>query len=228
MHLNFDLLALNGSKQAISADIHQMVIAGWAGRDHAAIEHHIEELAAIGVPRPSSVPLFYRVASQTLSQASLIEVVGQESSGEVEVFVFTHQDELLVSLTSDHTDRGLETVSVALSKQVCTKPVGSEAWRFQDVAAHWDQLRIESYITEDGKRVQYQSGPLSALLHPVDLITRYVKSEILPAGVAMSCGTVGTQGAIRPAARFEMSLIDPVLNRSLTHRYDIETLPKVS
>jgi hypothetical protein len=228
MHLKFDLLALNGSKQAILTDIHQMVIAGWAGRDHAAIEHHIEELAAIGVPRPSSVPLFYRVASQTLSQASIIEVVGQESSGEVEVFVFTYQGELLVSLTSDHTDRGLETVSVALSKQVCTKPVGSEAWRFQDVAAHWDQLRIESYITEDGKRVQYQSGPLSALLHPVDLITRYVKSEILPAGVAMSCGTVGTQGAIRPAARFEMSLIDPVLNRSLTHRYDIETLPKVS
>lgn len=228
MHLKFDLLALNGSKQAISTDIHQMVIAGWAGRDHAAIEHHIEELAAIGVPRPSSVPLFYRVASQTLSQAACIEVVGQESSGEVEVFVFTHQGELLVSLTSDHTDRGLETVSVALSKQVCTKPVGSEAWRFQDVAAHWDQLRIESYITEDGKRVQYQSGPLSALLHPVDLITRYVKSEILPAGVAMSCGTVGTQGAIRPAARFEMSLIDPVLNRSLTHRYDIKNLPKVS
>lgn len=228
MHLKFDLLALNGSKQSISTDIHQMVIAGWAGRDHAAIEHHIEELAAIGVPRPSSVPLFYRVASQTLSQASTIEVVGQESSGEVEVFVFTHQGELLVSLTSDHTDRGLETVSVALSKQVCTKPVGSEAWRFQDVAAHWDQLMIESYITEDGKRVQYQSGPLSALLHPMNLIARYVKSEKLPAGVAMSCGTVGTQGAIRPAARFEMSLIDPVLNRSLTHRYDIETLPKVS
>jgi hypothetical protein len=228
MELNFDLLVLNGSKQSISIDIHQMVIAGWAGRDHAAIEHHIEELAAIGVPRPSSVPLFYRVASQTLSQASMIEVVGQESSGEVEVFVFTHQGELLLSLTSDHTDRGLETVSVALSKQVCTKPVGSEAWRFQDVAAHWDQLRIESYITEDGKQVQYQSGLLSALLHPIDLIARYVKSEILPAGVAMSCGTVGTQGAIRPAAHFEMRLIDPVLNRSLTHRYDIENLPKVS
>lgn len=228
MHLKFDLMTLNGSKQSISTDIHQMVIAGWAGRDHAAIEHHIEELAAIGVPRPSSVPLFYRVASQTLSQAATIEVVGQESSGEVEVFVFTHQGELLVSLTSDHTDRGLETVSVALSKQVCTKPVGSEAWWFQDVAAHWDQLMIESYITEDGKRVQYQSGPLSALLHPMDLIARYVNSEKLPAGVAMSCGTVGTQGAIRPAARFEMSLIDPVLNRSLTHRYGIETLPKVS
>ena len=37
--------------------IDQMVIAGWTGRDAAAIEHHIAELTAIGVPRPSSVPL---------------------------------------------------------------------------------------------------------------------------------------------------------------------------
>lgn len=228
MQLSFNLLSLDGSKQSITTDINQMVIAGWAGRDQAAIEHHIEELAAIGVPRPSSVPLFYRVASQTLTQRATIEVVGHESSGEVEVFVFTHQGELLVSLTSDHTDRGLETVSVALSKQVCSKPVGSDAWRFKDIAAHWDLLRIESHINENGKRVLYQSGPLSALLHPLDLIERYAKSEVLPAEVAMSCGTVGTQGAIRPATRFEMSLIDPVLNRSLSHTYDIDILPKIS
>jgi hypothetical protein len=228
MQLLFKVLSLDGSKQLIKADINQMVIAGWAGRNHVAIEHHIEELAAIGVPRPSSVPLFYRVASQTLTQDSKIEVVGHESSGEVEVLVFSHLGELLVSLTSDHTDRALETVSVALSKQVCSKPIGTDAWHLKDVAAHWDQLRIESHIIENGKRVEYQSGPMSALLHPKDLIMRYSKSEMLPAGVAMSCGTVGTQGAIRPAARFEMSLIDPVLNRSLSHAYDIEILPKVS
>ena len=228
MHLKFNLIAVDGSKQVITTDINQMVIAGWAGRDQAAIEHHIEELSAIGVPRPSSVPLFYRVASQTLTQRSSIEVVGNESSGEVEVFVFMHQGELLVSLTSDHTDRGLETVSVALSKQVCSKPVGSDAWRFQDIAPHWDQLRIESHIKENSQRVQYQSGPLSALLHPLDLIARYTHSGQLPEGTAMSCGTVGTQGAIRPAAHFEMSLIDSVLNRSLVHSYGIEVLPKVS
>lgn len=67
MQLLFKVLSLDGSKQLIKADINQMVIAGWAGRNHVAIEHHIEELAAIGVPRPSSVPLFYRVASQTLT-----------------------------------------------------------------------------------------------------------------------------------------------------------------
>ncbi|MEX0758600.1 MAG: DUF2848 family protein, partial [Tistlia sp.] len=62
----------------------QGVIAGWTGRDPAAIEHHIEELAAIGVPRPSSVPLYYRVSAQAFTQAPAIQVVGDGSSGEVE------------------------------------------------------------------------------------------------------------------------------------------------
>ena len=39
----------------------QLVIAGWTGRDAAAIQHHIDELQAIGVPPPSSVPLYYQI-----------------------------------------------------------------------------------------------------------------------------------------------------------------------
>jgi hypothetical protein len=46
----------------------QLVIAGWAARDEAAVKHHIEELAEIGVP-PSSVPLFYRTAASLLTQS---------------------------------------------------------------------------------------------------------------------------------------------------------------
>ena len=190
MKLTFDLIH-STTTTPIDTNIDQMIIAGWAGRDHAAIEHHIEELAAIGVPRPSSVPLFYRVANQLLTQDATVQMVGNEGSGEVEVFVFKHHDQLLVSLTSDHTDRGLETVSVALSKQVCSKPVGRQAWLFSDVASHWDQL-------------------------------------LLPNGTAMSCGTVGTRGAIRPSPKFEMRLVDPIRQCELAHSYQIEVLDKVS
>ena len=38
-------------------NIDDLVIAGWTGRDVAALEHHIEELKAIGVQPPSKVPL---------------------------------------------------------------------------------------------------------------------------------------------------------------------------
>jgi len=41
-----------------------LIVAGWTGRDEKALHHHIEELAAIGVPRPLSMPVFYRISRQ--------------------------------------------------------------------------------------------------------------------------------------------------------------------
>ena len=107
MKLAFTVDAAGRTSQ-LQVDIDTFVIAGWAGRDRAAIDHHIEELAAIGVPRPSAVPLYYRVAENQLTQSPRIQAVGPHSSGEVETFVFTAGGELYVSLTSDHTDRKLE------------------------------------------------------------------------------------------------------------------------
>ena len=61
MKLEFSLAA--DTATTVVADIQNLIIAGWAGRDQQAIEHHIEELAALGVPRPSAVPLYYRGAN---------------------------------------------------------------------------------------------------------------------------------------------------------------------
>ena len=41
--------------------IEQAVVAGWTGRDPAAVEKHIKELEALGVKRPATTPIFYRV-----------------------------------------------------------------------------------------------------------------------------------------------------------------------
>ena len=213
----------------ITVDIANVVVAGWAGRDHAAIEHHIEELAAIGVPRPSAVPLYYRIAHNQLTQAECVQVVGPHSSGEVEAFVFNVDGELMVSIASDHTDRKLESHSVALSKQICIKPVACSAWRYADVEPHWDELIIRSTIEENGNRVSYQEGPLSTLRTPLNLISGYTDGTLtLPVGTGMTCGTVAVQGGIRPAQVFEMELHDPKLGRSLHHRYVVEILPEIA
>jgi hypothetical protein len=152
--------------QTLAPIFDTLIVAGWAGRDHAAIEHHIEELAALGIPRPSAVPLYYRIASNQLSQSSTLQVLGPDSSGEAEVFVFSHGGEMFVSLASDHTDRKLEAYSVAFSKQACIKPVATQAWRFADVAGHWDELILRSWIVEDGCEVLYQEGTLASLRAP--------------------------------------------------------------
>jgi 2-keto-4-pentenoate hydratase/2-oxohepta-3-ene-1,7-dioic acid hydratase in catechol pathway len=87
---------------------------------------------------------------------------------------------------------------------------------------------IRSWATIDGERVLYQDNSISALRTPRDLIQRSSSRDTLPAGTVMFCGTPGTMGGIRPGTRFEMELRDPVLNRSLTHSYDVEVLPVVS
>lgn len=227
MKLHFTL-ETSSSRSDLAIEIEQLVVAGWAGRDRAAIDHHIEELAAIGVPRPSTVPLFYRVSDNSAVQADVIQSVGTESSGEVETFIFRSGEELYVSLASDHTDRKLEAHSVALSKQICAKPIASTAWPFAEVADHWDQLIIRSWIEENGSETLYQEGPLSSLRTPQDLIGGFTGGETaLPEKTGMICGTVGAIGGIRPSGRFTMELFDPVLNRSIRHSYSIETLPEV-
>ena len=67
--LEFHLAARQGDSQRIGFDIATLIVAGWTGRDEAALRHHIEELAAIGVPRPSSVPVFYRNSALNVTQA---------------------------------------------------------------------------------------------------------------------------------------------------------------
>lgn len=212
----------------IGIDIDQLVIAGWAGRNAAAIEHHIEELAALGIPRPSTTPLYYRVAAQTLTQTDRLVVLGPDSSGEVEPIVVATADGLWVGVGSDHTDRKAEAQGIALSKQLCGKPVGTELWSYAEVEKHWDEMTIRSWATIGGERVLYQESSISALRTPRDLIQRYKQADTLQPGTLMFCGTPGAIGGIRPASRFEMEIHDPVLKRSLKHGYDVETLPVIS
>jgi hypothetical protein len=131
-----------------------------------------------------------------------------------------------MTVGSDHTDRKAETMGIALSKQLCAKPVGRELWLLDDVVAHWDQLRLRAFATIDGRRVIYQEGTLANMRPPSDLIARYGKS--LSDGTMMFCGTLGAIGGIRPASRFEVELEDPVHNRTLKHAYDIDILPVVT
>lgn len=225
--LEFNRHTRSGSQAASFAPDH-LVIAGWAARDEAAVRHHIDELAAIGVPPPSSVPLFYRGAASLLTQAERVEFLGPDSSGEIEPVIVAMNDGLWLTIGSDHTDRKAEAQGVALSKQLCAKPVAKDLWRLDEVVAHWDELQLRAHAIIDGQRVLYQDGKLATLRPPSDLMSRYAAGGQLAAGTVMFGGTLGAIGGVRPSSRFEMELIDPVLNRSIRHAYDVVELPVVS
>ena len=205
-----------------------LIVAGWTGRDEAALRHHIEELAAVGVPRPSSVPVFYRNAASNIVQTDRLEVLGPDTSGEVEPVIVALDDGLWVGLGSDNTDRKAETMGIALSKQLCGKVLGPELWRFDEIASHWDRIVIRSYATINGQRTLYQEGELAAMRDPRDLMRHVAGDTTLSPTTIMFCGTIGARGGIRPASRFEMELEDPVAKRRMAHAYDTIDLPVIT
>jgi hypothetical protein len=207
------------------AEIDSLVIAGWTGRNVEALEAHIKELEAIGVKRPKSVPIFYRVACSLLTTAVAIEVMADKSSGEVEFVLFALNDGLWLGVGSDHTDRKAETVGVTLSKQLCAKPVGATLWRYDEVRPHWDKLKLRSFVPDGGRRRLYQEGPVTNMRSPEELIRLYTGGDKLKAGTAMFCGTFAVHGEISYSGTFDMELEDPVLGRKLTHGYKIVSLP---
>jgi uncharacterized protein DUF2848 len=207
--------------------ITEAVIAGWTGRDKAALEKHIAELEALGVKRPASTPIFYRVAASRLTTDEAIEASGGASSGEAEYVLLQHGGKLWVGTGSDHTDREVETYGVTVSKQMCDKPISPRLWSFDDLAGHWDRLVLRSHILEDGRRTLYQEGPVAAMLAPRELIERYREGagRALADGTLMFCGTLAARGGIRPAERFEFELEDPVRGRAIRHGYRTVPLP---
>ena len=202
----------------------RLIVAGWTGRDRAAVDHHIEELAAIGVPAPSTVPLFYQCAVALLTREDAIQVLGQKTSGEAEPFLIRENGRIWIGLASDHTDRALEAHSVAASKQICAKPVADTLWLLEEVEPHLDELVLKSWILEEGDWKLYQDGTLASIL-PLALL---ISGAEFADGTAMLCGTLPAIGGVRPAADFKMSLIDPVRNRTIDWQYRSTSLQIIS
>lgn len=227
--LNFDIP--EATPLAVAVDT--LVIAGWTGRDRAAIEHHIEELAALGVPRPSTVPLYYRVSHALLTQADRIEALGEASSGEAEPVLLRAQGRWWLTVGSDHTDRKVEAYSVAVSKQMCAKPLARQAWRWDDVEAYADELILRSEVYEGGRWVVYQQGTLASIRPLPGLVGGYVGGTTPADGLVMLCGTLAVRPdaagrGVRPTPRLRLSIEDARRRRSLAHEYSVATLPVVA
>jgi len=232
-------LALQGGGALMRREvgIDDAIVAGWTGRDSAAVEKHIRELEALGAKRPATTPIFYRVSAARVTTASEIEVVGTHSGGEVEFVLLQHDGRMWVGVGSDHTDREVETYGVTVSKQMCDKPVAPLFWAFDEIAPHWDQLKLRACVMENGGRKIYQEGSVAAMLAPLDLIGRCslaplprepgreARGQLLPENTLMFCGTLAARGGVRPTEWFEFEIEDPVLGRSITHAYSVRILP---
>ena len=212
-------LSIDGTERVFAPEA--LIVIGYAGRDRAAVEHHIDELASLGVPRPASIPLFMVFPPWLMSQEPSITVTGSESSGEAEIVVVVDGDEAFVTVGSDHTDRALEAVDIVASKGVCPKPVARSGWAASAVGGRWEDLRLSSRI--DGG-VAYQDGSAAANLSPLELVAAIGWAGPRPRCFVAFTGTVPVIGDIRPSASFHAELAGPGL-QPVELSYRVDTVP---
>lgn len=220
----FKKIRANGQEETLDLPIERLVLGGLTGSPES-VRKHVAELEEIGVRAPKTAPVFFRLSANLVTNASSIQVLGSRTSGEVEPLLLFLPDGVWIGVGSDHTDRDAETIDINLSKQLCSKPVGTDIWPLSEVSDHWNSLILRSHIVEEGRAVLYQEDSLAEILHPDILLGKFPEDlRSLPSGTAFMCGTPPARGGIRPAQRFEMELEDPVLKRSIRHAYDIVPL----
>lgn len=212
--------------------VKRVIIAGFTGRDKAAIKGRVAELAEIGVAAPSEVPMFYRVGADLVTQAAVIQTVGNGSSGEVDPALVDDGKRLYLGLASGHADHELETHSIGLAKQVCPKPIAGTLWPFDEVREHLDSIELRSWVCDsaNGEWELYQDGTLASILPLTDLIAGSSASaghDRLEAGTVMLCGTIAAIDGVRPAKYFRMQMHDPVHERTIEHDYEAVFLPLI-
>ena len=180
---------LMDGKEARKIAVKQLVVAGWTSRNLSAMEAHIAELEELGIPRPSKTPTFYRCSVDQLTMDHEFQVIGENSSGEIEFTILSLEDGYWIGLGSDHTDRAVEAIDVTVSKQMCAKPISNSLWRYEDIRDHWDKLILKSTIVVNGKEEAYQEGPVTTMRDPNELISLYTNQRKLSLGTLMFCGT---------------------------------------
>ena len=219
MELNKIVLTIDQSPRELL--INRTYCIGYTGRNKDKVYEHIKELAEIGVPEPAEVPMLYPVSAYTLNQSNDIQVIGDKTSGEAELVLVFDQDEVLLTIGSDHTDRGLETVDINKSKQVCDKPIGTEAWYITDVLNHWDELIIRSEQQIENEWVLYQENPVSSIISYEEIISFLEKKDVSLTNTVVFAGTVPLIDGFKYGQAFKMRIIDPVRNKNIEASYTV-------
>lgn len=186
-----------------------LVVAGYTGRDPDTVRHHIEELAAIGVPEPATIPAFFPLDTGLLTTGAEIEVAGSTTSGEVEPVLLRIGGRCFLTVGSDHTDREIERSAILQSKAACPKPISATVIELGDEPdlADWDSIVARSWVDGD----PYQEGNLGAILPISEVVAGWDRTGTGPdVDLAIFGGTLPLlDGTFRFGRNWRMQLEIP-------------------
>lgn len=225
--LNLTVVDADGARSDLEFPVARILDAGFTGKNREGAMKHVEELKAHGVAAPDRIPAYFAVTRELVTTDDEIEVLGDDTSGEVEVVFLFKGDETYIAVGSDHTDRELERDSIPKSKVICPKVVSREVWKLADVEPHWERLKLQSWIEVDGQRTLYQEGSLADFLTIDDFLggVRSVVKDGTLDGMVLYMGTMPSLGGqLLFSPTFEGRLSDEVLGRELSFRYGIRPM----
>jgi hypothetical protein len=225
--LNLTVVGADGNRTDLEFPVARILDAGFTGKNREGAMKHVEELKAHGVAAPDRIPAYYAVPREMVTTDDEIEVLGDTTSGEVEVVFLFKGDQVYIAVGSDHTDRELEKDSIPKSKVICPKVVSRDVWKLADVKPHWERLKLQSWIEVDGQRTLYQEGSLADFLAVDDFLdgVRSVVTDGSLDGMVLYMGTMPSLGGkLLFSPTFEGRLSDEVLGRELSFRYSINPM----
>ncbi len=231
----------DGPAYEVEVDVKRVGLSRNASRDVEATQTYLDGVRRTGYEIHGLAGICFK-SRHLLTNEETIEVQGPHTSGEVEFVAFSYGGETFVSVGSDHNDRSLGELwtpmlgkvnDTAKTKQMVPAVVAGDAWRYDDVNGHWDDLVLKSYVTVSDQRAPFQELGLVNLL---DL--EYYK-EHAPWLERDGSVLFGGSGGLHPdvpstvytgqadlegvtfQTDFHFEMVDPVLGRTISHGYDV-------
>ena len=231
----------DGASYPVEVNVTRVGCSRYASRDVEATESYLKEVRSNGYLVHETAGVCFR-SRYLLTNEDAIEVQGPQTTGEAEFVAIRHQGSIYVAPGSDHNDRSLNELwtsmlgkisDTAKTKQMVPAVVARDAWLYDDLKGHWDEIVVKSSVTVSGQSVPYQEFKLGELLdleYYLDSASWLQQDGSVLLGGSGSMvpnvpenvyqGQIGFEGVIFPAD-FHFEMIDPVLDRSLAHGYDI-------
>lgn len=225
MKYDFEICELNKSYSK-QFDIQTLCGLGFTSKNREIIQAHINEQLVLGIQTSQDIPHHFLCWPGLLNFEDHLFVVGHDTSGEIEFAILKGEDhKIYIGLISDHCDREVSALKVTKSKQVCSRPVCRQVWRWEDIKDHWNQITLKSYQYVDGKEVPYQEGCLGDYIPLEDIVAFAESSMKTESNYLIMSGTVATVSGYFDNSGFVGRMHDPVLKRTLTVEYKLDIFP---
>ena len=214
----------DGSTRTV--EVRDLLNAGYAGREQDEVQAHIAELAELGIPGPAATPALYPVSPYLAQQESEVSVQHAKTSGEAEWALVITDQEVLLTVACDHTDRELEVHGVAWSKNAGPDVLGRQAWRLDDVRGHLDRITLKAWVGDDGEPdTLIQDSTLGALLSPDYWLQVLSERGLNRPGTVLISGTVAMLPGVNQFARtWKVEMADPVTGGRIEAAYGVRQM----